>query len=63
MELMKYGYNLGIYRQTGLCIAIEHALHTHCHALVTGSSGSGTYHNVSHRYAFEMFAGNQVVVL
>lgn len=38
---MRYGYDLGIYRQTALCIAIEHALQTHCHALITGASGSG----------------------
>ena len=46
MELMKYGYNLGIYRQTGLCITIDHDLETYCHILVTGSSGSGKSHTI-----------------
>lgn len=38
---MNWGYDLEIYADTGLKIPIRHSIQTHCHALITGSSGSG----------------------
>lgn len=38
---IEYGYNMGIYQDTGLKIPITHELESHCHLLLTGASGSG----------------------
>ena len=38
---MTFGYDLSIYRKTGLLIPISHDIDTYCHVLLTGASGSG----------------------
>ena len=38
---MIYGYNMGIFTETGLKIPIQLDLETHCNLLLTGCSGSG----------------------
>lgn len=38
---MIWGYDKEIYAEMGLKIHIQHDIGTHCHALITGSSGSG----------------------
>ena len=39
--MIKYGYNKGIFDETGLKIPIQLDLETHCNLLLTGCSGSG----------------------
>lgn len=39
--MIKYGYNKGIFDETGLKIPIQFDLETHCNLLLTGCSGSG----------------------
>ena len=38
---MIYGYNMGIFTETGLKIPIQLDLSDHCNLLLTGCSGSG----------------------
>ena len=38
---MRYGYDMGIFTETGLKIPIELNLSEHCNLLLTGGSGSG----------------------
>lgn len=38
---IKWGYDLEIYNETGLKVSIRLPIATHCHALITGASGSG----------------------
>lgn len=38
---MIWGYDLEIYEETGLRVPLRLSTSTHCHALITGASGSG----------------------
>lgn len=38
---MKWGYNKELYSNYNMAIPIELSIATHCHSLITGSSGSG----------------------
>ena len=38
---MRYGYDMGIFTETGLKIPIDLKLSEHCNLLLTGCSGSG----------------------
>lgn len=41
MTTMKWGYDLEIFNDTGLKVPICLSAATHCHALITGASGTG----------------------